>query len=118
MPICYITVSDKIQTLEQEELNKIKVIISEELISYARFLDSTHIVLRIQQGNIKNMLGEIELDIFANFDFQRYWSRDKRSRNISYNISKLLNYNCATWINLNLMGYARVTTKGKEYFSD
>ena len=118
MPICYITLSEDIQELEKKELNSIKIILAEELISYARFLDSTHIVLRIQRGTKENMLGEVELDVFANFDFQRYWSRDKKSRNISYKISKLLNYNCATWINLNIMGYARVTKEGKEYFSD
>jgi hypothetical protein len=64
------------------------------------------------------MLGDIEVEVFAQFFIRRFFSRDKRAEHISRRISKLLGIGCATWIHLNVMGYSRVTIDGQSFFSD
>ncbi len=64
------------------------------------------------------MLGEVEIDVFAQFFIQRFLSRDKRAMAISRRISQLLNRDCATWINMGIVGYSRVTVGGEAFFSD
>lgn len=121
MPVCYITLSEMVKEPNVAEIDSIKDFVAEGLISkarYARHLDRNHIVVRIQKSQRCHMLGEIEIDIFAQFDFQRYFSRDRRAKSISSQVSKLLKNDCATWINLSMVGYARVTKDGKTYFSD
>jgi len=60
----------------------------------------------------------IEIDIFAQFYFRRYFSRDKRAEYISERVSKLLKIDCATWINMEIVGYSRVTHNGTIYYSN
>lgn len=118
MPVCYITVSDNIANLSKQQVSQIRQFVARGLDSKSRKLDETHISVRLQQGNRESMLGDIELDVFAQFYLRRYFSRDKRANNISRDISKYLNCCCATWINMGNVGYSRVSEKGKEYFSD
>ena len=63
------------------------------------------------------MLGDIELDIFAQLYVRRLFSRDKRAHMISEMISQHLGCGCATWINLCMVGYSRVTSEG-DFYSD
>jgi hypothetical protein len=118
MPVCYITLSELVVLPNDEKIDLIRDIIAEGLDSKSRNLDRNHIVIRIQYSKRKFMLGEIELDIFAQFFFRRFLSRDKRAKNISKKITELLKYDCATWINMSMVGYSRVTKEGKTFFSD
>lgn len=118
MPVCYITLSELVPLPSIEEINIIRDIISENLRSSSRVLDRNHIVVRIQQGERKFMLGELEIEIFAQLYFDRFFTRDKRAKIISQKISKLLSKDCATWITLGMVGYSRVTSEGEVFFSD
>ena len=118
MPICRITMSEDIDELNEFQINKIRDIVAEGLLSDARDLDRNHIVVRMERSRRAFMLGEIEIALFAQDDPQRYESRDNRAKNISERISKLLQHDCATWINLLNQGYCRVRTNGETYFSD
>lgn len=118
MPICYITLSESIKELKGSEIELIRDIVAEGLNSKSRFLDRSHIVIRLQKSQRRFMLGEIEIDVFAQFFFRRFLSRDKRAKYISKKICELINYDCATWINMSIVGYSRVTKEGETYFSD
>ena len=119
MPVCYITISKKVggkSILEGKE-NSIRDIIADGLDSKSRLLDRDHIAIRIIESNRSFMLGDIELDIFAQFFFRRYFSRDKRANKISHKIATLLGVDCASWINLCTVGYSRVTNTGESFYS-
>lgn len=118
MPVCYITLSESIKQPNSDEVNSIRDIVAKGLDSGARSLDRDHIVIRIQHSQRAFMLGEVEIDIYSQFFVRRFFSRDKRAKFISSKISELLNKDCATWINMCVVGYSRVTVKGEVYFSD
>ena len=117
MPVCYITVSEKIKELSDADFEFIKDTVASGLDSSARKLDGTHIALRLNHGTRSNMLGDIELDIYAQLYLPRLFSRDKRANQISRIMSSRFDCCCATWINLGYVGYSRVD-KDYEYFSD
>lgn len=118
MPICYITVSDIVDTNSiAENIDNIRDIVAAGLDSKARLLDRHHIAIRLTESKRSWMLGEIEIDIFAQFFLRRYFSRDRRANLISSQISKLLTVECATWINLCQVGYSRVDKNGSSFFS-
>jgi len=118
MPTCFITLSEEVPDLSVEQLQGIRDIVASGLNSSARRLDRGHIVIRIIRSQRCLMLGQIELEIFAQFFIQRFFSRDTRAETISRTISTSLGYDCATWINMSIVGYARVTVQGRSYFSD
>lgn len=117
MPVCYVTLSEAYMNVSDDDLTFIRRAVAEGLDSKSRRLDETHIALRLNHGLRKHMLGDIELDIFAQLYLSRLFSRDRRANIISSIISEHLNCGCATWINLMYVGYSRVTEKGI-YFSD
>jgi hypothetical protein len=117
MPVCYITISEKIRELSRNDFEFIKKAIATGLDSSARKLDETHVALRIIRGTRSNMLGDIELDIFAQLYIPRLFSRDRRANRISKIISTQFDCCCATWINLGFVGYSRVDNEG-DYYSD
>lgn len=117
MPVCYITLSESVNTPSAEEINSIREIIAEGLNSKSMFLDRNHIVIRLQHAQRCFMLGEIEIELFAQFYLRRFFSRDRRANFISHKITELLKKDCATWINMGMVGYSRVTKDGNEYFS-
>lgn len=118
MPVCYITLSDKMSNLSKQQLTQIRRYVAEGLDSQSRKLDENHISVRIQHSDRECMLGDIEIDIFAQLYLRRLFSRDKRAHAISQEISKYLNCCCATWINMGYVGYSRVSKEGSIYFSD
>ena len=117
MPICYVTISDNIPSISDEDLQSIRKTIADGLNSKTRRLDETHISLRVQHNNRSLMLGDIELEIYGQLYFRRLFSRDKRANKISESISRYFGYGCATWINMCFVGYSRVTPTGS-YYSD
>ena len=64
------------------------------------------------------MLADLEIEIFCQFFIQRFFTRDKRAQMISKRAMEVVGYECAAWINLMVVGYARVDLEGKSYFSD
>lgn len=118
MPTCYITVSENAPDLSKEDLLRIRDIVAEGLNSGARRLDRNHVVLRVQHGLRAHMLGDIELEIFCQFFFRRFFSRDRRARSISSSVAGLSSVGCATWINMMVVGYSRVDVEGRSFFSD
>ena len=118
MPICYITISREIPYITEQQLKRIRQYVAMGLDSRSRIIDETHIALRVQYGEREFMLGDVEIDIFSQLYLRRLFSRDKRSKAISKNISNYLNCCCATWINMGYVGYSRVSKNGKAYFSD
>jgi hypothetical protein len=118
MPTCYITLSDQAKDLSDIEIGLIRDIVAEGLNSGARLLDRNHISVRVQRSKRTHMLGDVEIEIFAQFFIRRFFSRDKRAEQISRKISKLLDTSCATWINMSVLGYSRVTEDGHSFFSD
>lgn len=118
MPVCYITLSEKIPSLSNNQLIQIRKYVAEGLDSHSRRLDETHIAVRLQSSNRDLMLGDIEIDIFSQLYLRRLFSRDKRANAIAQNVSSYLNCGCATWINMGYVGYSRVSEKGSVYFSD
>lgn len=118
MPVCYVTLSQELSELSESERDAIRDIVAEELNSGARALDRTHIVLRVQRGRRNEMLGEVEVEVFAQFFIRRFFNRDQRAQNMSRRVAFALGADCATWINMSVVGYSRVTTRGDVYFSD
>lgn len=118
MPTCYITLSENQPKLSDEQLKHIRTIIAKGLDSNSRKLDETHITLRIQHSKRNYMLGDIEIDVFSQMYLRRMFSRDKRANIISKDLSEYLNCCCATWINMEVVGYSRVATNGDTFYSD
>lgn len=118
MPVCYVTLSEKAKKPTEKQKNNIRKIVAKGLDSKSRRLDENHIVLRVIQSNRKCMLADIEIEVFAQIYIRRLFSRDKRANYISAKMSEMFGTSCATWINLQMVGYARVTPDGKEYYSD
>lgn len=119
MPICEIVLSDAIADgLKQDQLNVVRDVVAEELTSGARFLDRNHIVLRVQRSTREYMLGDMELEVRAQFFLRRFFSRDRRAERISRRLSLAFGWDCATWINMSVVGYSRVTRGGEAFFSD
>lgn len=118
MPVCYITLSDKVPNLSKQQLLQIRRYVAAGLNSQSRKLDETHIAIRIQHGERECMLGDIEIDIFSQLYLRRLFSRDKRAKDISQNVSNYLHFCCATWINMGYVGYSRISARGDVYFSD
>jgi len=100
-----------------DKINDIRDIVAEGMDSKSRLLDRNHIAVRIAEAPRQFMLGEIEIDIFAQFFWRRHFSRDKRANMISTKVSLLLGLDCATWINMCKVGYSRVTKSGESFFS-
>lgn len=120
MPTCYITLSDKFQDSHEDIkhcLNEIRDIVAHELDSKSRLLDRNHITVRLQSSLRENMLADIEIDIFAQFFFRRFFSRDKRANAIAKKTVSLVNADCAVWINLVQVGYSRHTRAGEDFYS-
>ena len=118
MPTCYITVSERVPELSQEDLLSVRDIIAEGLNSGARLLDRDHIVLRVQRGVRAHMHGDLELEVFCQFFVRRFFSRDRRAQYISSRVKDLIARDCATWINMMVVGYSRVNVQGQSFFSD
>lgn len=118
MPTCHITLSEPARSLTEEELLLIRKAVASGLISGARYLDQDHIVTRVHRSHKGDMLGEIEIEVFAQFYLRRFWNRDRRALEISRKVSRIVGLDCATWINLVMVGYARHTVKGQVFFSD
>lgn len=117
MPLCYLTLSEKSKSISESDLHSIRKIVANGLNSKSRKLDETHIALRVQHNNRATMLADIELEIYAQTYLRRVFSRDRRANIISSAISQHFGYGCATWINMCMVGYSRVTNEG-EYYSD
>jgi hypothetical protein len=66
MPICYVTLSEMVETPNKDEFDNIRDIVAQALLSNARYLDRNHIVLRIQKSQRCFMLGEIEIIYLPN----------------------------------------------------
>ncbi|GMV22071.1 MAG: hypothetical protein AMXMBFR57_20200 [Acidimicrobiia bacterium] len=118
MPTCYVTVSEDSPELSEHDLLSIRDIVAEALNSGARLLDREHIVLRLQRGRRTHMLGDIELEVFCQFFIRRFFSRDRRAEQISARVKDLVSADCATWINMMVVGYSRVDVRGRSFFSD
>lgn len=118
MPTCLVTLSEVADDLSDGQINLIRDTVAQELTSGARFLTDEHISLRIMRSRRAYMLGEVEVEVQAQFFLRRFWNRDKRAQQISARLARTLGLTCATWINLSVVGYARVTPDGVAYFSD
>ena len=118
MPVCNVVVSENYKDLSEKQTELIKNIVASGLDSKSRRLNGDHIALRVVFGKRNNMLADVEIEIFAQLYFRRVFSRDKRANIISEKISKCLKCSCATWINLQMVGYSRVTPNGNSFFSD
>ena len=118
MPTCFVTLSEKVNDLTDSDLDGIRDAVAEGLTSGARYLDRDHVVVRVLRSRRCHMLGDMEVEIFAQFYFRRFFSRDRRAELVSRRIVKLLQIDCATWINLSMVGYSRVTVGGNIFFSD
>ena len=118
MPVCLITVSECVSRLTDALLSKFRDIVATGLNSKSRYIDSSHIAIRVQSGSRAYMLGDIELEIYSQIYLRRLFSRDKRANYISKCVSDCIGRSCATWINMGFVGYSRVTTEGNAYYSD
>lgn len=118
MPVCYITLSEIKPELTNEEIQCIRKIVAKGLDSTSKKLDETHIVTRTHYSSRESMLGDIEIDIFSQLYLRRLFSRDKRANYISKQISEFLGCCCATWINMEIVGYSRVALDGNVFYSD
>lgn len=118
MPVCYITLSETKPELTDEQMQYMRKIVARGLDSSSRKLDETHIAMRTQHSYRKFMLGDIEIDIFSQLYLRRLFSRDKRANYISKKLSDYLNCCCATWINMEIVGYSRVAADGDVFYSD
>lgn len=118
MPTCFLTVSEESGEIDEQKFLTIRKIVAEELTSRARFLDHGHVVLRVVQGRRADMLGQVEVEVFCQFFVRRFFDRDRRAERISRRVSTILALDCATWINMSVVGYSRVTKTGHSYFSD
>jgi hypothetical protein len=104
--------------LTDDEINSIRDIVADGLNSRARFLDRNHVVVRVHRSKRVHMLGDMEIEVFSQFYIQRFFSRDLRAKKISGKVSSLMGVDCATWINMSVVGYARVTVAGEVFSSD
>lgn len=118
MPVCYITLSEDKKPLTKKQMQHLRKIIAKGLDSNSRKLDETHIAMRKQYSNRNCMLADIEIDIFSQLYLRRFFSRDKRANFISKKVSEYLNCCCATWINMEIVGYSRVNSAGDTFYSD
>lgn len=118
MPVCYITLSEKVDIINAEQFIYIKKIVAEGLDSKSRKLDENHISIRVQYGKRNSMLSDVEIEIFSQLYLRRFFTRDKRSNIISRKISEYLKCGCATWINMCFVGYSRIDINGNNYYSD
>lgn len=118
MPVCYVTTSEKVNDLTDKQKDYIRKVVARGLDSKSRKLDENHVALRVIKGDRRSMLADIEVEIFAQLYIRRLFSRDKRANSISEMISKSMGVSCASWINLQMVGYSRVTPDGGEFFSD
>ena len=118
MPVCFVTVSEEVKELTQKQKNDVRKIVAKGLDSKSRRLDENHISLRVIIGNRENMLADIEIEVFAQLYVRRLFSRDKRANVISTKVTQRFGFSCATWINLQMVGYSRVTPEGSMYYSD
>ena len=118
MPVCYVTTSEEVNELTDKQKDYIRKVVAWGLDSKSRKLDENHVVLRVIKGDRKRMLADIEVEIFAQLYIRRLFSRDKRANTISERIVKSFGVSCASWINLQMVGYSRVTLDGGEFFSD
>jgi len=112
MPVCYITLSEEAQNLSDAEVQSIRDIVAAALDCKSLRLDRTHISVRIQHGRRENMLSQVEIEVFAQVFWQRPFSRDRRSREISKNAAMLLGRDCASWITMGIVGYSHVSFRG------
>lgn len=117
MPACHITISETIPDLAERDIAMIRDVVAASLRSRAWRLNRDDVVARVQRASRIHMLGEMELEVFAQFDFGRFFSRDKRAQAISTAVAAALRVDCATWINLAMVGYCRVTASGQIAFS-
>lgn len=118
MPTCFVTVSEVCAPLDEVALGELRDIIAAALDSKSRRLDRSHIVVRVLRGSRSEMLGEIEIEVFCQFFLRRFFDRDRRAASISRKVSETLGYDCASWINMSVVGYSRVKTSGEAFFSD
>lgn len=118
MPTCFITLSEVVSTLDDQQLDLLRDIVAEELSSESRVLDRNHVSLRVLRSTRSHMLAELELEIFCQFFFRRFLTRDKRAQKISLRSTRLIGTGCATWINMAIVGYSRATIDGQVFFSD
>ncbi|MDR1002889.1 MAG: hypothetical protein LBL82_06455 [Oscillospiraceae bacterium] len=119
MPTCHITISEKAPSYEVilSKIDDIRNIVAQGLDSKSRLLDNTHIAVRISSCVRSAMLADIEIEMFCQFFWRRFFSRDKRAHRISEAIHQLLGCECATWINLCQVGYNRVDNEGHSHYS-
>lgn len=118
MPTAWITFAGGDRKLSDDQRQMLRDIIAEHLSSGARYLDRNHISLRFVEGGGSVMLAEVEIEVSAQFFVRRHVNRDQRAESISRAVSRLLGVSCATWINLAMVGYSRVSVDGRAYFSD
>jgi len=118
VPTCFVTLSEDIDSLAPEVEQQIRAAVARGLDSRARRLDYSHVVLRELRGRRASMLGDVEIEVFAHLFLPRFFSRDKRAKQIAAECTQLLEKDCACWINLGIVGYARVTIDGSTFFSD
>lgn len=118
MPTCYVTVSEDCRPLTDDDRLAIRIAVAEGLDSKSRRLDFTHVVLRENVGRRSDMLGNVELEVFCQFFVRRFFDRDRRANRISTEVGRLLQGNCAAWINMAVVGYSRVTAAGESFYSD
>ena len=118
MPTCILTLSEASGNLSEADICTIRDIVAEELTSGARYLDRHHISARTLRSQRTHMLGDIEIEIQAQFFLRRFWNRDHRAQRIASRVTREFEIACACWINMSIVGYARVTPDGHSYFSD
>ena len=118
MPTAWITLSEGLSDPDDDVKQCLRDIVAMNLTCKARHLDRNHIVLRYSKGSRASMLADIEIEVNAQFYFRRHLNRDARAEAISRSTSVLFGVSCATWINLMIVGYARVMPDGRSYFSD
>lgn len=118
MPTCIVTLSEVAHDLSDANLCTIRDIVAEELTSGARYLDRNHISARVIRSQRAHMLGDIEIEVQAQFFLRRFLNRDHRAQRIASRVTREFEIACACWINMSLVGYARVTPDGHSYYSD
>lgn len=118
MPSVLLTLSDVVADDFDVPGKRLREIIASALDSRRRRLDDTHIALRIVRGKRQDMLGEIEIEVFAQWFLDRWRSRDARAHEIARRSCEATGYGCACWINLGTVGYSRATVDGRDFYSD
>ena len=119
MPTCHVVLSEVFPgNLSDAQLESIRDVVAEGLDSRARSLDRDHVVIRVHSGIRAHMLGEVEVEIFCQFFLRRFFDRDRRANKISSRLRDLLGSDVATWVNMGVVGYSRVTTSGRAFYSD